>query len=187
MQLLVVRHGRAESVKEFAKSGASDDLRPLTGDGQERMRVGAVGLHRIVEDLDVLATSPLVRARQTADILAAEFDAPEIIELEELRPHAPPDAFGEWIRDAGDAETIAIVGHDAQLRALIGWLLTGKAKPLVEVKKGAAVMLDVRARGRRLRGPGSATLLWSLSPRQLRMLSCESFPETPTDAQRPQE
>lgn len=184
MNLLVIRHARASSVKEFAETGADDDLRPLTEDGRERMRLGAAGLHRLVEELDVIATSPLVRARETADIIAAEFDGPEVMELEELRPSAPPEAFVDWLQDAGAQETIAIVGHEMQLRELIGWLLTGKAEPIVKVKKGSAVMLEVRARGRRRRGPGSGTLLWSLAPRQLRMLGdSTSFPQAPAHPQ----
>jgi phosphohistidine phosphatase len=184
MQLLVIRHARAESVKEFAKTGVSDDLRPLTGDGQERMRLGASGLHRIVEELDVLASSPLVRARQTADIIAGEFEAPEIMELDELRPDEPPDTFAEWLQGAGEEETIAIVGHNMQLSELVGWLLTGKAEPIVGIRKGAAVMLELRARGRRHRGPRSGTLLWSLAPRQLRMLGDGSTPQVSADPQR---
>jgi phosphohistidine phosphatase len=184
MQLLVIRHARAESVKEFAKTGVSDELRPLTGDGQERMRLGAIGLHRIVDELDVLASSPLVRARQTADIVAAEFAAPEIMELDELRPDGPPDAFAEWLQGAGEEETIAITGHNMQLSELVGWLLTGEAEPIVRIKKGAAVMLKLRAHGQRHRGPRGGTLLWSLAPRQLRMLGEGSMPQVSADLQR---
>jgi len=170
MQLLVIRHARAESVKEFAKTGKDDDLRPLTADGRERMRLGAAGLHRLVDEIDLLASSPLLRARQTADILAEEFGAPDVVELDQLRPQTPPADFIEWVRDAGARETVAIVGHEAQLTGLVGWLLTGSPDPIVEIRKGAAVMLEVGAprpgRGR----PYGARLLWALTPRQLRML-----------------
>lgn len=170
MRLLVIRHARAESAREFAKTGADDELRPLTDDGEDRMRLGAAGLHCIVDEIDVLATSPLVRARQTADILFAEFGAPEVVERDELRPDTPLSAFVQWVRDAGTEETVAIVGHEMHLRELIGLLLTGKADPIVEIKKGAAVMLELREKGAHARGPGSGRLLWALSPRQLRML-----------------
>jgi phosphohistidine phosphatase len=173
MQLLVIRHARSESVKEFAKTGASDDLRPLTDDGRERMRIGAAGLHRVVDAIDVLATSPLVRARETAEITGAEFDVASIVELEELRPEARPWEFVEWLQEAGSNETIAIIGHDMHLSELVGLLMTGMAEPVVKIKKGAAVMLDVRARGRRHAGLRSGRLLWSLTPRQLRLLGGE--------------
>lgn len=171
MKLIVIRHGRAESAKAFAETGADDDLRPLTEDGRERMRRGAAGLHRLVERLDVLATSPLVRARQTAEIVAAEFGGPELTELDVLRPDRAPSELFEWLREAGSKETVAVVGHDTHLSEVVGWLLTGKTRRIVEIKKGAAVMLRVRAHGDRSRGPRRAKLLWSLAPRQLRALA----------------
>jgi phosphohistidine phosphatase len=170
MRLLVIRHARAGSVKEFAKSGRDDDLRPLTGDGVERMRAGAAGLQRLVGTVDVLATSPLVRARETAEIVRSQLDGPVLTELEELRPGRPPSEFVEWLQGAGSMETIAIVGHDMHLSRLVGLLLSGRAEPLVTIKKGAAVLLAVRSDRRRHAGWRSGRLLWSLTPRQLRML-----------------
>lgn len=73
MKLLVVRHGAAMDQEEFARTGQSDDLRPLTSDGEKEMRRVAAGLRAEIGALDVLASSPLVRARQTADIVAAAF------------------------------------------------------------------------------------------------------------------
>lgn len=169
MKLLVIRHARAESAKEFAKTGANDDLRPLTTDGRERMRLGAAGLHRLVDAIDLLATSPLVRARQTADIVAAEYDA-QIVEAAVLRPETPPDALGSWLKDAGARETVAVVGHNMLLSEFVGWLLTGEPEAIVEIKKGAAVLLVLRARNGPHGRPWHAQLLWSLSPQQLRML-----------------
>ena len=70
MKLLVVRHGAAMEREDFASTGESDDLRPLTEEGKAEMKLIASSLSDDVEKLDVLATSPLVRARQTADIIA---------------------------------------------------------------------------------------------------------------------
>lgn len=171
MQLLVIRHARAGSAKEFSQTGENDDLRPLTGDGRERMDLGAAGMHRLVDTIDLLATSPLVRARETAEIVAAEFGIRQIAEVEELRPGTRPAALVEWIQDAGSRETVAIVGHDMHLSKLVGLLLTGRAEPMVRIRKGAAVLLDVGATRRSHAGLRSGRLLWSLTPRQLRMLS----------------
>ena len=184
MNLVVIRHARAESRKEFARRGDDDDLRPLTDDGRERMRLGAAGLHRLVRELDLLVTSPLRRARETADLIAAEFDAPDVLEIEELRPETAPDAFDEWLRDAAAQETIAVVGHEMHLRQLTGWLMTGRADPVVAIKKGGALMLELRRRAKRHWGPGSGTLRWSLTPRQLRMLGRSIIEQPLADAQR---
>ena len=170
MRLLVIRHARAGSAKEFAKTGEKDELRPITGEGRERMELGAAGLHRLVDTIDVLATSPLVRARQTAEIVAAEFAVAQITDVEELRPGTRPAAFVEWIQEAGSKETIAIVGHEMQLTKLVGLFLTGRAEPMVKIRKGAAVLLDVSATGRSHAGLRSGRLLWALTPRQLRLL-----------------
>ena len=179
MRLLVIRHARAESDREFAKTGVSDDLRPLTAEGRERMRLGAAGLHRLVSHIDVLATSPLVRSRATAEIVQAEFGGPALTELDALRPGEHASDLVEWIQDAGREETFAIVGHGRQLGGVVGLLITGRASPVVRLRKGAAVMLDVRGHGRGHAGQRSALLLWSLSPRQLRMLGADA---TSTDS-----
>ena len=170
MNLLVIRHARAESAKRFAQTCADDDLRPLTADGAERMRLGAAGLHRLVPDLDLLATSPQVRARQTADIVAAEYGLSNLVVLDELRSGRPPAEFIDWLQETGARETIAIVGHDSHVSDLVSALLTGKKRNIVEIKKGAAVMLELRRRDGRYGGPRSARLLWALAPRHLRLL-----------------
>ncbi|MDH3366486.1 MAG: histidine phosphatase family protein, partial [Gemmatimonadota bacterium] len=69
MQLLVVRHAIAEDRDIFAAAGREDDERPLTEEGTRRMAAGAVGLVRVVPRLDAVASSPLVRAVQTAEII----------------------------------------------------------------------------------------------------------------------
>jgi phosphohistidine phosphatase len=170
MQLLVIRHALAGDSEEWIAAGQDDDLRPLTKEGRKRMRAGAAGLHRLVAGIDVLATSPLVRARQTAELVAAEFDVPEVADIDCLRPDARHSAFLSWLRAVPAAGTVAIVGHRPHLHELVSWLLTGTAEPFVEMKKGAAIMLDFGARARGRPRPGTATLLWALAPAQLRRL-----------------
>ncbi len=170
MELLVIRHALAGDPAEFAKTGQEDDVRPITKEGRKRMRVGAIGLHRVVAGIDVLATSPLVRARETAEIVAAEFDVPEITEVSALRPEARHSVFLTWLRGLGATGTVAVVGHRPHLNELVGWLLTGSPDPIVTIKKGAAVMLEFGERARGRPRPGVASLLWSLTPAQLRRL-----------------
>src|SRR4029079_2131275 len=80
MKLIVIRHGAAMDREEFARTGASDDLRPLTAEGENELGRAVNGLRGEVRALSVLATSPLVRARQTAEIVANAFGrgSPEI-------------------------------------------------------------------------------------------------------------
>ena len=171
MNLLVIRHGRAGDAEEFAKSGMDDTLRPLTSEGVERMQQAAVGLQRMVRGIDVLATSPLVRTRQTAEIVAAQFGGPALLELDLLRPDSSLPEFSEWLQDAGARETVAVVGHNMHLSEMVSWFLTGREKPVLVLKKGGAVMLALREHGRRRRGARGATLLWAATPKLLRTLA----------------
>jgi phosphohistidine phosphatase len=166
MQLLIVRHAIAEDRLVFAASKQNDDLRPLTDRGRERMAQGARGLHRLVPHLDVLATSPLVRAVQTARILAREYGCDQALEVPCLAPGAGPGQVAGWLGTQAGAGTVALVGHEPDLSELIGWLCGASAGSRIQFKKGAACLLDC---------PGTpqaagCDLLWLHTPGQLRLL-----------------
>jgi phosphohistidine phosphatase len=163
MQLLVIRHAIAEDRDGFT---GDDAERPLTAKGRRRMRAGVRGLKRVVRRLDLLASSPLVRARETADIVAEVYRNVPRVEVTELSPGAPPDAFLQWLAGQGDRQVVAVVGHDPMLSVLVTWLAAGRVEPGIELKKGAACLLDFP-------GPlaaGSGVLQWSLTPAQMRQL-----------------
>ena len=88
MQVLVVRHAIAEQQEGFARTGKDDSRRPLTDDGRGKMHRGAAGLRAVVPAIDVLATSPLLRAVQTAEILAAVYNGRNMVTVRELSPTA---------------------------------------------------------------------------------------------------
>lgn len=93
MKLLVVRHAVAMEREEFARTGQSDDLRPLTADGARKMRRVARGLRAEIETLDLLVTSPLVRAVQTAGIVADAYGTGAAGTTTSLLPDAPLEEF----------------------------------------------------------------------------------------------
>jgi phosphohistidine phosphatase len=163
MHLVVIRHAVAEDKEEFARTGRSDDLRPLTDDGRERMRKGAAGLRQLVPTIDVLATSPYVRAVQTAEVISAAYDGLAPTTVTALVPTKPPSALVDWLRtQRGD--TIAVVGHEPHLTHFVSWILTGRDESILRLKKGAAVLLELENRVR----SGEALLLWAVTPLQLR-------------------
>lgn len=168
MNLLVIRHAIAQDRGHFAKArpGEDDSLRPLTARGRTRMRLAAKGLHRIAPGIDLLATSPLTRAVQTGDIVAAVCGDPKRVEISQLAPGQPLTGLLRWLQSQRSDRTIALVGHEPQLGVFAGWLLTGLQDSFLRMKKGAACLLrfkaDVKA--------GRATLIWSLAPSQLRLL-----------------
>lgn len=168
LKLLLVRHAIAEEKEDFALTGKDDRLRPLTAEGRKKMKQNARGLRELVPDIDLLATSPLTRAAQTAAILDSVYGGLREVEIAELEPDAEPDAFLRWLRRQ-KAGTVAAVGHEPGMSLLLARLLTGADRKLFAFRKGGACLLELPG-GRRAIA-GSATLLWALTPSQLRGLA----------------
>jgi phosphohistidine phosphatase len=160
--IYLVRHGlAAERGAEFP----DDDERPLTKEGIERMRAEALGLRGLGVSLDRVLTSPLVRAVQTAEVLAAGVGcAAPLVSVDALRPggryEALMAAFG---RLSGD-RSVALVGHMPSIGEIAGRLI-GASGPL-EFKKGAICCIETDA----LPPAGAGTLRWFMPPRALRSL-----------------
>ena len=167
MQLLIIRHAIAEDKVEFARTGRDDTERPLTREGKRQMRHVVKGMRRVVRSLDVLASSPLVRAEQTAAIVAEEYDEISIDTVPELSPESDPAAFARWLRTQSEAKVVAVVGHEPHLGMLTTWLMTGSRESHVTLEKGGACMLEIDEQP----GTRSATLQWSLTPEVMKKLS----------------
>lgn len=166
MQLLVIRHGIAQDKDAFAATGKPDDLRPLTDDGRRKMRECAAGLRALVPSVDTIAASPLVRAQETARIVAEAYAIGTVETTNALRPDAANTLFVSWLAAQNHDRSVAVVGHEPHLGILVTWLMTGIGESRVELKKGGACLLEFDAAPQR----GHATLLWSLAPGQLRKL-----------------
>ena len=167
MQLLVIRHAIAEDKDAFAKTGRPDTERPLTKHGRQVMARVAHGLARQVKSIDVLAASPLVRAAQTAAIVAKEYDGISVSTVPALAPQSAPAAFAAWLRTQREVDVVAVVGHEPHLGTLITWLMSGLRDSHVTLEKGGVCMLEID------RQPGArcATLVWSLPPDVLAQLA----------------
>lgn len=166
LTVVLIRHAIAEDRDDFARTGKSDDLRPLTDKGRKRMQKAARGLRRVVPELDRLFSSPLVRARQTAEIVSEAFGGPEVESLEAAATGDGNELLGV-LRAAEPGTTIAVVGHEPINGNWTGWLLTGAAAEFIAYKKGEACALSFAGAVR----PGAAVLLWKIRPRQLRQLA----------------
>jgi phosphohistidine phosphatase len=130
------------------------------------MRRNARGLRRLVGKLDELASSPLSRALQTAEIVADAFGELEIETLPALAPGGAPRDVATWIASQGSQDgMLAVVGHEPDLGELVCWFLAGRGS-FVPLRKGGACLLELASAS-----PGSAKLLWSLTSRQLRRLA----------------
>jgi len=166
MKLLLIRHAIAEEREDFAKTGKDDRLRPLTEEGRKKMKQVARGLQEIVPEIDLLATSPLTRAAQTGAIVDSVYGGLKEVEIQELSPESTPNDFLRWLRKQ-KAGCIAAVGHEPSISLILSWLLTGSERRIFSFRKGGACLLDFPDEV----GAGTATLLWALTPAQLRELA----------------
>ena len=166
MQLLLIRHAIAEEREDFAKTGKDDRLRPLTDEGRKKMKQAARGLKGLVPEIDLLATSPLTRAAQTGAILDSVYGGLKEVEIDELAPETTSEDFLRWLRKQ-KKDAVAAVGHEPSLSLILSWLLTGNERRLFAFRKGGACLLEFPDEP----AAGTATLLWALTPSQLRGLA----------------
>ncbi|HEY5619924.1 MAG TPA: phosphohistidine phosphatase SixA [Vicinamibacterales bacterium] len=161
-ELYLVRHAIAA---ERGEEWPDDDKRPLTARGVARFKEAIAGLKQLEAGVDEIFTSPLVRAKQTADLLAAGLPGkPAVKVLDVLAPgHTPTSVMAQLARSAR-RRRIALVGHEPSLGELAAHLIgAGRALPF---KKGGVCRIDVESLTSRR--PGALT--WFVQPRLLRGL-----------------
>ena len=167
LRLLIVRHAVAEEREQFASNGGDDSLRPLTREGKIKMEEIARGLRRAAGKVDVVATSPFVRAEQTARLVAAACGG-EVQIIDSLIPTARPSTFLTWLRASAPHDgTVAVVGHEPHLGLLTTWLIAGTNEPRITFKKGGACLLEFERKPQRAKG----VLIWALTPSLARRLA----------------
>jgi phosphohistidine phosphatase len=161
VELYLVRHAVAA---ERGRDWPDDDLRPLTTEGIARFREVVAGLKVLEIELDVILTSPLIRAKQTATLLAEALNPkPRLKELVALAPgNEPGDTMGALTK-ATRARRLALVGHEPDLGMLAAYLL-GTRRP-VPFKKGGVCRIDAA----RPNEAGAGTLIWFATPKLLRI------------------
>jgi phosphohistidine phosphatase len=161
-ELYLIRHAIAA---ERGSEWPDDSKRPLTERGMNRFKDAVKGLRRLDVVVDEIFTSPLVRARQTAEILAAGLDGkPPIKVLDALAPgHTPASVMTQLARVA-KRRRIALVGHEPDLGELSAHLIgAGRALPF---KKGGVCRIDLGS----LTSKRAASLIWFLPPNVMRQV-----------------
>jgi phosphohistidine phosphatase len=159
-ELYLVRHGVAE---ERGEKWPDDTKRPLTEDGIDRMRKAARGLTRFGIVIDVVLTSPLVRARQTADIVVAAIDPrPSLVTIESLAPSGSYAAVVADLEKHARKTHIALVGHEPNIGELAARLIG--SRHAIEFKKGAVCRIDLET----LPPSGPGDLRWLMTAKMLR-------------------
>ena len=134
MNLYILRHGKAED----ARPGVSDADRRLTKKGREE--ISAVGRWMGAQELrfDLIASSPLVRAQETATIITECLGEKDCrVTWEVLAPGGNTDTVCQLIAKYLDMRTVLLVGHEPLLSALIGRIITGNENAAIVMSKGA--------------------------------------------------
>lgn len=157
--LFLIRHAIAE---ERGEAWPDDDLRPLTEKGAAKMQKIARRLVALDETAEVVVTSPLTRAVETARILEAAWTPSPVVSIvDELAPGHTPAATAGALGKLNAAARVAVVGHEPDLGAFAAWLI-GARSPLV-FKKGGVARIDLPAWPPTRAGQ----LVWLASPKLL--------------------
>jgi phosphohistidine phosphatase len=140
MDLILFRHGKAGKRNDYK---GDDFFRPLTDEGiQDLIRIaGWLGHHGPAPD--VIASSPLTRASQTAGIVGKElhFDRPPE-NWDELRPGTDPESVLLRMEGVPEDRTVILVGHEPDLSTLGAYILTGRKVPFFTLSKGGLALLE---------------------------------------------
>ncbi len=168
MNLFVLRHGVA--VERDLKYCPDDSLRPLTLKGEDRIRIASDAIRSLDIVFDQILSSPFLRARQTADIIASELNLRRVLGFrDELKPGGDFKALLRQINLLRPApENLLIVGHEPDLSILISRLISGQSDVCMDLKKGGLAKLEIQGR---LRAVRCASLHWLLTPKQLALLA----------------
>ena len=162
MLLLIVRH--AVAFERDRHRWRDDAARPLSPAGMRRARKAASGLKHLSRAPDRVLTSPLVRARQTAQILTEIAGWPQAEEAFELSPGESALSLLTLL-GKDHSKLAAVVGHQPGLGNLLAACLLGSGRGLpIEMKKNAVACVSFEGPPR----AGSAALKWLATPRMLR-------------------
>src|SRR5688572_22620160 len=164
VELIVVRH--AIAFERDAKRWPDDGLRPLTPEGKRKFQQAGRGLARWISDVDRLFSSPLVRAVQTAEILTDYAGWSKADICNELLPEEDPEAPLALVRKVKKG-TVAVVGHEPQLSALVAFCVSPDSSVHTPLKKGGVARIEFEGRV----AEGSGKLLALLPPAVLRRMS----------------
>ena len=157
MEIYFLRHGDAGTAEGWK---GSDAERPLSKEGTARMEKEAAAIAGLRPALDMILTSPLLRARQTAEIVAKKLRLMKALFVEErLAPGLGTSLLRQILVEHHPSRSVMLVGHEPDFSTVISACIGGGA---VECKKGSLIRVDIDDVPS-LRG----VLVWLLPPRVL--------------------
>jgi phosphohistidine phosphatase len=167
MELYILRHAMAVEREEWK---GSDEARPLTPEGRAKLDEIAAGMKKVVSKLDLILSSPLVRAWQTAGAVAKAYGMKNSLKLRDTAALAPDSKFDPLfaeLAERADDRRVLLVGHQPHLGDLIAYLIADGFARNIPLKKGGLACLEIDPATPR----SSCTLHWLMTPKQLRLLA----------------
>ncbi|MGH1396495.1 MAG: phosphohistidine phosphatase SixA [Trichormus sp.] len=163
MELYFIRHGIAEE----QQAGIKDEERQLTKEGRQKTEKVAQRLVKLGLQFDLIVTSPLVRARQTAEILLEVGLSSQMEESNHLAPNGHISSWLDyWLQPKNFAQNtqLAVVGHEPCLSNWAEILLWGEAKDSLVLKKAGMIGVKLPESGSPV---GQSHMFWLTPPRYL--------------------
>ena len=162
MNIYMLRHGSAGTRRV---NPDIDKKRPLDKEGKSQCLLIGSYLNALKVQFDLVASSPLKRALQTASLVGTEVGYDGKVQVaEELSPSATTSGFQGFIQELQGHENVLLVGHSPNLPLFLGSLImNGSATPgraSIRMRKGAIARIDLTRR------PG--LLHWLVDPRILK-------------------
>jgi phosphohistidine phosphatase len=164
-ELYIMRHGAAAAP---GAGDADDSKRPLTPQGKKKMQEIALGLRRLKFNPQWIVTSPLVRAVQTAEIVAESLSSKIPMDFADaLRPGSSPEALTPFLARHPGRKQVLVVGHEPDLSLMAARLIGVRGNAGLSFKKGGCCLIAFQEFPPKSFGE----LVWWLTPRILRKLS----------------
>ncbi len=163
IDLFVLRHGEAGNRMTVAEK---DSERPLTPEGRAEMQKTAKSLKALGLQTDRIYTSPLRRARETAEIVAKVLKIPTLEEWDELKPDGSKAALYRKLARVEQNSRLILVGHEPYLTSMIGEII-GTTSAKIVLKKGGVGKVRITSFTPRISGE----LRWLLTPKLIDKMS----------------
>jgi phosphohistidine phosphatase len=161
MIVYLVRHA---SAGESLSNPKKDEKRPLDADGIEQCGIVGRALAAIDVQPEVIISSPLKRAAQTASLIGNELGYEGKLQFDPaMRPQASFADFRRLLEKYAKQEAIMVVGHNPSITEFLARIITkSNTESLIEFKKGAVARVETRRQG--------AVLNWFLTPKMARSI-----------------
>ncbi|MFL5242503.1 MAG: phosphohistidine phosphatase SixA [Gemmataceae bacterium] len=158
MDLYLIRHADAKPLGE--DNVHEDANRALTETGHAQAKAVGAAFQRLGKRINAVVTSPLLRARQTAEGVIGELDkpAPELLTSQDLGPGGKRRKLSRFLRNQG-SEVIALVGHQPDLNHYAAWLI-GSKKAQIDLEKAGVAYIHCPDGPRKKGG----ILTWLVTP-----------------------